>query len=205
MTTKRRLVTAGAALAMGGLFASAANANVITLYGDWTNKTNYYDATVERGSVECSVSCSGLLSTLPSGTYSSTMPDVSTAGGFDGSSADLFYLPNDSEAPETAFVHDGIDGNLPTGTKTSGNGSLSFTFTSAAMYILLKIGSDPNMALLWNTSGGLQTYTYYGEPGSGSGLSHVLGVPEPETLLLLLPGVAAMAMGMRRRKVAVAA
>jgi len=204
MTMKKHLVTVSA-LALGALFANVANANVITLYGDWTQKDDYYNSTTVRGSVGCSLSCVGLLSTLPSGSYDSIMPDVSTAGGWSSTSADLFYLPSDSEATETAFVNEVIDGNLPTGTKTSGNGGLSWTFTSAAMYILLKIGSEPNMALLWNTSGVLQTYTFSGVAGTGSGISHVLGVPEPETLLLLLPGVAAMAMGMRRRKVAVAA
>ena len=204
MTMKKHLVTASA-LALGGLFANVANANVITLYGDYSHSSDYYNATVARGSISCSVSCSGLLSSLPSGSYVSVVPEVNTADGFSTSSADLFHLGSDSEATETAFVNDVVDANWPTGVKTDGNGSLNFTFTSAAMYILVKIGRDPNIALLWNTTGQIQTYTWTGLPGSGAGLSHILGVPEPESLLLLLPGVAAIAMAMRRRKVAVAA
>ena len=211
MTTKTRLVTVSASLAIGVLVANVANANVITLYGDYTHNSGYYDEDVARGSVECSGTCEGLLSSLTTGTYDSVVPDVSTAAGFSTSSADLFYLASDSEAVETAFVNAVINPDLPTGVQTAGNGGLSFTFTSAAMYILLKIGSDPNIALLWNTSGQAQTYTYTGLTGSGAGLSHYLelggpvSVPEPETLMLLLPGIAAMALGMRRRKVAVAA
>ena len=207
MTTKTPLVTVSAALAIGVLVANVANANVITLYGDYTNNSGYYDADVVRGSVECA-SCLGLLSTLDSGFYDSGVPGVSTADltadGFSADSADLFYLAKNSEAAETAFVEAVVGSDLPDGVKSDGGG-LSFSFSSVSKYILLKFGSDPNMVLLWNPNGDLLTYTYTGLDGSGAGLSHYTSVPEPETLALLLPGIAAMALGMRRRKVAVTA
>ena len=67
------------------------------------------------------------------------------------------------------------------------------------------------MALIWNTSGQEQTYSFLGYPKEGAGLSHItayggnVGVPEPETFLLLAPAVLAIALKLRRRKVAVAA
>jgi len=208
MTTKTHLVSIS--LAIGVLFANAANAVPITLYGSYSQKNDWYDAEDSRAELDCSVSCSGLQSSLLTGSYDSVVPEVSTADGFSPGTADLFYLSSHSDSVETAFVNAVISPDLPTGIRTDGNNSLSFTFTSAAMYILLKIGANPDVALIWNTSGQAQTYTYTGFTSSGAGLGHIMefgavGVPEPETFLLLLPGVAAMAMGMRRRKVAVAA
>ena len=208
MTTKTHLVSIS--LAIGILFANAANAVPITLYGSYSQKDDWYNAEDDRAQLDCSTSCSGLQSSLLTGSYDSVVPEVSTADGFSPGSADLFYLSSHSDSVETAFVNAVISPDLPTGVRTDTNNVLNFTFTSAAMYILLKIGTNPDVALIWNTSGQAQTYTYTGFTASGAGLGHVMefggpvSVPEPETLLLLLPGVAAMAMGMRRRKVAAA-
>lgn len=197
-----------ASLAIGVLFANAASAVPITLYGSYSHQDGLYDAGDDRGQVTCSVGCSGLLSSLPSGPYDSDVPNVLTADGFSTDSADLFYLANNSEAGELAFVNAVVDPDFVEGAHTDGGGATSFSFTSAALYILLKIGTSPDVALIWNTSGGEQTYSYTGYRAEGAGLSHYVeyggpvSVPEPETFLLLAPGVLVMALRMRRRKVA---
>src|SRR5262245_60019678 len=198
----------GVSLAIGVLFANAANAVPITLYGSYSQQSNTYDAADDRGLVTCSVACSGLLSSLPSGEYPPNVPSVLTNDGWSTSSADLFYLANNSEAGELAFVNAVIDPDFAQGTYTDGGGASSFSFTSAALYILLKIGTSPDIALIWNTSGGSQTYSYTAYRAEGAGLSHLVeyggpvGVPEPETLLLLVPGVLAIVLRKRRRAVA---
>jgi hypothetical protein len=206
MSVRARIFSAS--LAIGVLFANAANAVPITLYGSYTNSTGLYDADDDRGQVTCSVSCEGLLSSLPSGSYGPDVPSVLTADGFSTDSADLFHLANNSEAGELAFVNAVIDPDFVSGAATDAGGASSFSFTSAALYILLKIGASPDIALIWNTSGGEQTYSYTGLRAEGAGLSHYVefggpvSVPEPETFLLLAPGVLLMALRMRRRKVA---
>ena len=90
MTTKTHLVTVSASLAIGALFANAANANTITLLGDYTNNPGWYDAEAVRGTVGCTLTCEGLLSTLTTGPSASVVPDVTmTEGLFSTEFADL--------------------------------------------------------------------------------------------------------------------
>ena len=205
MTIRSHFVL-GAALAAGMSFATAASAVPITLYGSYSQQDGLYDAADDRGQLDCSVGCSGLTSSLVSGHYDSDVPNVLSQSGFSSENADVFYLANNSDAAELAFVNAVISPDYATGVRTDTGGLSSFTFTSAAMYILLKIGATPDMALIWNTSGQAQTYSYLGFPGEGAGLSHFTeyggptGVPEPETLLLLAPGVLALALRLRRRR-----
>ena len=200
-----------ASLAIGALFANAANAVPITLYGSYSQKDGLYDANDDRGQVSCSLGCSGLTSSLVSGPYDANVPDVTTQSGFSAVAADLFYLGNNSDAAELAFVNSVLDPDVAVGTRTDALGVSSYTFTSAALYLLLKIGTSPDAPLIWNMSGQAQTYSFLGYPREVSGLSHIteyggnVGVPEPETLLLLGPAVLAIALKLRRRKVAVAA
>jgi len=193
-------------LAVGALFASAANAVPITLYGSYSHKDGLYDASDDRGQLTCSLGCSGLTSSLVSGPYDANVPNVTTQAGFSSVAADLFYLGNNSDASELAFVNAVLHPDVAAGTRTDTFGVSSYTFTSSALYLLLKIGTSPDMALIWNSSGQAQTYSYLGFQGEGAGLSHFTeyggptSVPEPETLLLLAPGVLALALRLRRRR-----
>lgn len=201
---------ASATLAIGILFASAANAAPLTLYGSYSHKDGLYDATDDRGQLTCSLGCSGLTSSLQSGPYDANVPDVSSESGFSALYADLFYLANNSDASELAFVNAVLNPDVVAGTRTDTEGVSSYSFTSSALYLLLKIGTNPDVTLIWNTSGQAQTYSYLGFPQEGAGLSHIteygrtVSVPEPATLVLLAMGLLAMTLTFRRRLAAAA-
>lgn len=212
---KTRAGVLGGLLATGLMSGNAANANLITLYGSYDNDPAgsqiTYDGGDDRGTLLCgtlgSASCEGLLSDLADGVYDPDVPDVTTADGFSTSAADLF-VSGSSDADELAFVNAALAGtgtSFSSGTKTEVNLD-SFSFTSSALYILFKIGTQPNYALIHNTTGGSVTYDYSALRQEGAGLSHItefggtVSVPEPHTSLLLGAGLLAMAFTWRRKK-----
>jgi hypothetical protein len=213
---KTRAGVLGALLAVGLISSNAANANLITFYGSYDSPPAgpqiTYDADDDRGTLLCgteaSLSCEGLLSDLPDGIYDPNVPGVDTADGFDSSAADLFVIGSSSDAAELAFVNAALaayNTSVSSGTKTDVNQD-SYTFTSSALYILFKIGTEPNYALIHNTTGGAVTYDYSALRQEGAGLSHItefggtVSVPEPHTSLLLGAGLLAMAFTWRRKK-----
>ena len=161
-----------------------------------------------RGTLECSVSCMGLLSNFPAGVYpgSNELPPASSANGF-GGEADLFDLANSSDASELAFVNANVNPDFVSGTKGHNNAGGMLMFISGAEYLLFKIGTDPNYALIKNTSPG-QTFKYTEVSGQGAGISHITSfgsatvIPLPASLPLLLAGLAGIGLLGRRRRAA---
>src|SRR4030095_5638577 len=195
MSSFKRRAAAGALLVAGLVSGNAANAGLLTLTGDNTPPPNgpliTYTSTTPRSTISCTGTCEGLLSNLPTGIYTADVPDVTTADGFSTTFADVFFLPNNNVATELAFVNAVVDPDFAaaaSGQIAGGGGHL--TFTSSALYILLKIGATPDMALIHNISGGAQTYTYTQLQASGAGLSHYVEfgttteVPEPGSIAL---------------------
>ena len=182
--------------------ASTSNAGLITIYGDYSpgpaGPEIYYDATVARGTLECSISCEGLTSSLISGVYSADVPELSTADGWSSISADLFHLDNNGIATELSLINSFSTEPYDRGTQTDTGGADSYDFSSVSEYLLFKIGASPDMFLVRNTSGQVQEYSYTGFSGLGSGLSHVTSVPEPGSISLLAAGLIFIAL-MRRR------
>lgn len=184
-------------------WSSISHAGLITIYGDYdpapAGPQITYDATVVRGMLECSIGCEGLTSSLSSGVYSANVPQLGTADGWSTSAADLFYLSNHGIATELAFINAFADPDYTDATRSSAGDAATYSFTSAATYLLLVLGASPDTFLIHNTSGQAQSYSYTGMPGLGSGLGHVTSVPEPDSLTLLGAGLIAIGLMMGRR------
>lgn len=174
-----------------------------------------YVTTTIRGSLTCAT-CLGLDSTQVGNTASPkpVTPDAGDANGFIGAIyADLFDLGNASQAGEAAFVSAVTGISFGESAQLPGGGGAK-SFFSSALYILFKIGSDPNYALVKNTGTIGQQYSYANLDGQGAGLSHYVEygklpdpppppppspVPLPASALLMFLGIGSLSALRRRR------
>jgi len=145
-----------------------------------------------RGDVTCTNdACSGLVD-KDNQTFSLT-------------NALLYDLPNASTATELAFVNTATGSSFLSGAKTSGN-SGSMTFTTDALFILLKIGRDPNTTIIQNTFGKGLEISWSAFSGQGAGLSHYTEygtasvVPLPAAGWLMLAALGGLGLIGRRRR-----
>jgi hypothetical protein len=130
--------------------------------------------------------------------------DCSSCSAWDGSGwgtdGDLFDNPGGAQ-DETDWVNGITGGGFP---KTVDSGDPGDVFVSSAEYILVKVGVQPNVGLIWN-QGGEQTFTFT-QVGQGAGLSHITEfgrstvIPLPAAGFLLLGALGGMGFVARRRK-----
>jgi hypothetical protein len=197
----------GSLLAAAGLLAAnPSSAETVNLFGLNSNLGGglfQYDDDVLRGSVTCT-SCDGALSDQADGSIGAApLPNVNTMqpAVWSDTTADLFSLANSAEQTEIDAVNfiTGSSFTLADFTKFQNDPS----FNTDALYILIKIGVDPNYALIKNTDGA-QDFLY-AQIGQGAGLSHVslfggttTTVSEPGILGLF--GVGLVLLGFLRRR-----
>lgn len=188
-----KMTLAGAMLAIG----STAQAATISVWND-TEYDSPANTLLERGAVDCN-SCSVL-------SYSPSTFSFSTSLG------ELFKGPSSSgDANEASWV------NLVLGTaftaaevtanKVESGIADNFKYVTNALYVVLKIGKDPDYTIIQNTSGGDLEWSWNPKSGTGAGLSHYVAlgetpapVPLPATGLLLLGALGGIAALRRRNK-----
>ncbi len=181
-----------AALGLTSLQANAATFSAINVFND-TDINSSYSAT-QRGILTCS-SCDVL--TYSGGLYA-----------FDSTVGELFDGPtNSGDANEASWV------NLVTGSSFTGTdvgagknaGTSGVNYITNALYVILKIGTNPNYTVVRNTSGGSFNFSWSGLRGTGAGLSHYveLGasqVPIPAAGVLLIGALGGLGFAGRRRR-----
>lgn len=112
-----------------------------------------------------------------------------------------------SEADEAAWLNSviGTSYTEDDADKTDTNSAENGTWQSTALYLVIKLGRDPEYSVIKNTSGGLFSFSWASNAGTGSGLSHFTAfgghqVPEPATLGMLGLGLLGLGLGSRRRR-----
>ena len=201
------VLAAGLLVAMTGMGQAATLSFLGAVDPAPAGPTKTYVSTTVRGALTC-VACMGLNSDLAGNVGAPALPTPANATGFSGTNfSDLFTIANDGDATELAFINTVMTKlGLPTFasmTKKAGTGG-NMTFSSAAKYIFIKIGSDPNVTMIENTGNVSQEYSWLG--GTGGGLSHyaevgqVSQVPLPAAGWLMIAGLGGLASLRRNRK-----
>lgn len=218
----------GALLMVGSAAGAATTLDILgsaKLKGQGAN----YTSTTLSAILTCSLGCQGIDSTAVTNTTDPlalpTPGTINTVTPYVDGYSDLFIDGNSSSPANEALFVKAITGvefsavaQKTTGIVTSNpvnpgdpvKGSASFT--TSALYILLKIGNEPNLTIIKNTGGLNNLFTYTPKAGEGAGLSHysefgtaggggTIGgdVPLPAGLPLLLSGVGVMAFVARRK------
>lgn len=183
-----KAVALAGAVTFAAMLSSTAQANTLTFYNDAATQDT------ERFTLECSLGCLGWDGT-----------------GFSAPDGDLFSLANNSEALEILTVNALTGGSFVSLIKTDMGGSDFASFTSSAMYLLIKIGRSPDVTVILNTF--VDNVFTFTQTGKGAGFSHVSEfgenidispdpIPLPGGIVLLLSALAGLAGLARMRKTA---
>ncbi|WP_210879734.1 VPLPA-CTERM sorting domain-containing protein [Roseovarius autotrophicus] len=189
-----RNILASAVVAAGALSAGSAIAATIPI----TNSTDG----VQRADLTCDLLCEVLYTEFVDGD-----PVINSV--FSNVEGRLFSVGNSAQAEaDWVNANTGSDFSKDEGFKTELSGTQNgddFTFSTDALFILLKIGRDPETTLVKNLSGGLLELRWESLPGQGAGLSHytefgVAPIPVPAAGILLLTALGGLGFAARRRR-----
>lgn len=184
--------TFGVAAAVFAAFVAPAFANSLTIGGG-------------VASVSCSPSCAGIVG--GSITFSPSLGVTGgTAGSLSNTAADLYGFSPSNAAEEAKALNVLAGTNFSTGTQTDTGSASSFSFSTVASWIALKIGNQH--FFLQNTAGPVTLFINYlkasGPAGAGGGLSHYTEfgnvVPVPGAIWLMGAGLAGLGFAQRRKK-----
>lgn len=184
-------VALAGAVAAGAL--TSASAATVGVYND-TDLDPYTSA--YRADLTCSAACTVL--NYAGGLYS-----------FSGAMGELFAGPSNSgDASEASWVNSVLGTAFTAANVASGksNGSDGTNYSTNSLYVIVKIGRNPDYTILRNDSGGALTWSWKGRSGQGAGLSHYVNlgqtpapVPLPAAGVLLLAGLAGLGLAKRRK------
>ena len=167
------------------------------LYSNGTAPYNFYCTNYGTGTyLGVSIGCStGIAPALMGVFFSSTFVGTGTASADYRSTTSSNQVPSTDNREQTTYspllnqpfwIGDGYTGNDPYGQPVSGTQQV-FNIPNGALYLLLGIGADINMADNQNSAVGPTEF-------SGGGTS----VPEPATLVLMGLGFAGLVVTRRR-------
>lgn len=195
LSYKLSLVAKSAAVAGAALFALAAQpaaANTISIGGGVAS------ITCSDGVGDPDNDCETIIG--------GSLTSPTSAGSTSTTTGDLYDVSPSSAANEAAALNI-LTGttSFTTGAQTAGDGSLSFTFTTVAEWVLVKLGKAGSF-FIHNTADVMTlTVNFLGTDGTGTGFSHYTEfgvVPLPAAFWLMGAGLAGLgfARGRERKK-----